>query len=516
MAKAGAGAYSQLQRVGNYVAPQINKAADRLNQQGMQQKQLNADARARKEKRDDAWALDTQVDMTNFEVEATGNADLTGMFVGAAQGGAAKAGKLYGEARALQNIDRKTAEGKKAEAQLVELSFKNLATQSKELKPILDAYAKDYADGKIKEKSYRTFLNGIARSEGKLYLDKNNLWRVRVLVRDETSGEIKYKEGGEPEYIDKSLSDITKGLDKPYYFNPVHGDDGELNKVLTAMGKNKWDEINGQFIDTKQEFGEEQQRSLNDFIKGTLGSDREMYKWYNYATGKEKLTGFNTEDKAIISSYIDNAVKGAYGAETSTRVTPQTQEQREAEQDRNFNLNKDRFEETKAQNKAQNKQNLAKIAAEKYKAENPNVKLTKTKEKEIKTDSTVLKFFDTAKKIGALGEKANDDAVQKVFDESGLGFEITTDWQIFADNEFDIGDVKDITNKNTFKIIKGMARQAGVSLEDTDIRESIKRIQNGETEVNKEGSTKEDNKELTPEELTAKAKALIAKYPIKK
>ena len=61
-----------------------------------------------------------------------------------------------------------------------------------------------------------------------------------------------------------------------------------------------------------------------------------------------------------------------------------------------------------------------------------------------------------------------------------------------------------------------MARQAGVSLEDTDIRESIKRIQNGETEVNKEGSTKEDNKELTPEELTAKAKALIAKYPIKK
>ena len=156
MAKVTAGAgYKELTKVGDYISPNINAAADRIAKQGMQQKQINADAKARQEERDHDWAKEAQVDMTNFEVEVTGNADLTGMFVGAAQGGAAKAGKLYGEARALQNIDRKTAEGKKAEAQLVELSFKNLATQSKELKPILDAYAKDYADGKIKEKSYK-------------------------------------------------------------------------------------------------------------------------------------------------------------------------------------------------------------------------------------------------------------------------------------------------------------------------------------------------------------------------
>lgn len=328
-------AYKELDKVGNYVAPQINAGADRLARQGMQQKQLNADAKAKQEKRDDEWLDNSRVDMSNFEVEATGNADIDDMYRNGANQAISVAQDFFRQSRELYATDRKQAEVLRDKGRAVENSFKNLAKETSVIKPMLDGYIEDYKAGKIKDESYRGFINGLVRNEAKLYIDDNNNWRARVLLRDETSGEIKRDDNGEPMYIDKSLADVRKGIDKPYYFNELHGKDGELNKVLTAMGDNKWDEIEGQFTVSNKEFGKEQEKSLNDFIKGTLGNDREMYKWYNYATGKEKFKDFTVKDKEVITNFITNAVKGAYGKETSMKVTPQTQAQREAENARN-------------------------------------------------------------------------------------------------------------------------------------------------------------------------------------
>ena len=183
MAKAGAGAYSQLQRVGNYVAPQINKAADRLNQQGMQQKQLNAEAGARKEARDEAWRLDTQTDFTNFELDATGNTGRDDMFKIAAEKGIERAESYFRQARELRATDPKKADIMKAKGRAIQSSFKNLAADSVIVKEMFDGYAEGYATGKIKEGAYRSFMNGLSRNEAVPYLDDNDQWRVRVMVR---------------------------------------------------------------------------------------------------------------------------------------------------------------------------------------------------------------------------------------------------------------------------------------------------------------------------------------------
>ena len=506
MANVTAGAaYKELTKVGDYITPQINAATDRRAKHNMQQKQINADAQARKEARDDAWAKDTQVDMTNFETIATGNARTDDMYRNAANLGVGKAQELFRQARQLNATDPKGAEALKAKGQAIQLSFKNLASETAVIKPMIDGYSKDYADGKIKEGAYRSFINGLSRNEAMLYLDDNNDWRARVMVRDETSGEIKRGENDEPEYIDKSLSEVRKGIDKPYYFNEVHGKDGELNKVLTAMGKNKYDEVRGDYIDTKQEFGAEQEKSLNDFIKGTLGNDREMYKWFNYATGEEKMKNFTPADKEKITSYINNAVRGAYGVESKISVAGQTQSQRVAAE-------KLKAGATLEQNKISNALNERKVVLDEYKAANPEkfTKLTEKEKTKVENKGMVIKFYDVAKKIGELGAGANDEAVQKVFDESGLGVETTTDWQwFFQDNEFDIGYTTDIKNKDTFRIVKGMAKQAGIKMEDTDIKEALKEISNNLP-------TQDTPVKKTPEEIAAEAQALIDKYKPKK
>jgi len=526
MAKAGAGAYSQLQRVGNYVAPQINKAADRLNQQGMQQKQLKAEASARKEARDETWRLDTQTDFSNFELEATGNAGRDDMFKLAAEKGIQRAESYFRQARELRATDPNKADIMKAKGRSIQTSFKNLSADSAIVKAMFDGYAEAYANGKIKEGAYRSFMNGLSRNEAVPYLDDNDQWRVRVMVRDETSGEILKDENGEVKYEDKSLSEIKKGLDKPYDFNEVHGQTGELNKVLTAMGKNKWDEINGQFIDTKQEFGAEQEKSLNDFIEGTLGSDREMYKWYYYATGEEKLKGFNTADKDKITNYINTAVKGAYGKEVTRKVTPTTQEEKEeaarklaaarvkaagvlaeAVDDRFTKTNKRLTDEAVAKN----------LAAKNKKGTKEVVRAEKSK-----------MYYDLAYK---LREVDSEEDAQKILDDSGYSINVNDDfwnwwdkWDSKAGEALNVGTT-DETSEVTInvsdthkmaaqfaKIVEGFGFNYDDKFSDNVTEEEVAADKGEKPTPDKPTPDKPTPEKLTPEEAKAKAQALIDKY----
>jgi len=473
----------------------------------MQQKQLNAEAGARKEARDEAWRLDTQTDFTNFEVDATGNAGRDDMFKIAAEKGIERAESYFRQARELRATDPKKADIMKAKGRAIQSSFKNLAADSVIVKEMFDGYAEGYATGKIKEGAYRSFMNGLSRNEAVPYLDDNDQWRVRVMVRDETSGEILKDENGEVKYEDKSLSEIKKGLDKPYDFNEVHGKDGELNKVLTAMGKNKWDEINGQFIDTKQEFGEEQQKSLNDFIEGTLGNDREMYKWYYYATGKEKLKGFNTADKEKITNYINTAVKGAYGKENIKKVTPTTQkEKEEAAALLNYNRVKaaelvaegvaDRFKQTNE--RLTNEAAARALAAEGKKG---------TKEEIVREKSKM--YYSWALKLRGV---TSEEEAQKILDDNGINIQINSgvmnwldSWDYKEGEAIDVGN-KTINVKDTHKMAKQFAKivegDSGFEYDGTYAHDV----------VNEEVTKADKAKKPTPEEAKAKAQALIDKY----
>lgn len=338
MAKVSAGAAgSQLKRVGNYIAPQINKGADRVAANARQQKQLNATRRNQEDQQLEKRLSDTKVDDDTFLVTATGVTDEDDFNRLAAINGLNKAKEVFQKARELDlSGDRLGADEQRAKANKIQSSFKNLVNNIPIVKGIMAGYEEDFSKGKIKPEAYkRMAIGGAIRGEAVPNLNDNGDWELKILVRDEETGEVELGDDGKAKYVTSTIGDIKKGLNKPYYFNELLGKDGELNKVLLSMGKSKYDEVNDQYIDTKQVWDEARQRSLDSFIEGTLNNNREMYKWYNYATGEEKFEGFTDDDKILISAKIDKSVKGAYDTTESKKVAPRTAKQLELESARN-------------------------------------------------------------------------------------------------------------------------------------------------------------------------------------
>ena len=76
MVKVSAGAAAnQFKRVGNYIAPQVNKGADRVAANARQQKQINATRENQEDQQLEKRLSDTKVEDDDFLIDATGITD---------------------------------------------------------------------------------------------------------------------------------------------------------------------------------------------------------------------------------------------------------------------------------------------------------------------------------------------------------------------------------------------------------------------------------------------------------
>jgi hypothetical protein len=327
MAEVSAGAAgSQSRRVGNYIAPQVNKGTDRLASAFAQNKSI----KATKENQEDAQ-LETRlagdkVDPDDFLITASGINDLDDVNRLAANAATDAASDLFTQASDFDAAgDRKSADFSRAKAAKLKSSLKNFTNLTANTTKTYQGYEKDFQAGKIKQGAYdRIAVGGVIRGEAVPKLDENLNWYMQVLERDAETGEPILGEDGKAKSVRLSLGDVQKGLAKPYYFNEERGTEGELNKILLSLGKSKVDEINGGYIDTNQVWDEKRQSSLNNFIEGTLENDREMYKWHEYITGEEKFEGFTDTEKSKIRQRIQTGVEGAYDTEQTTKVASRT------------------------------------------------------------------------------------------------------------------------------------------------------------------------------------------------
>lgn len=511
MTKVSAGAAgSQLKRAGNYVAPIVTAQADRLAASNRQDKQLRADKQARDEERlDKAYS---EIKVEDLVTTATGQTTRDDVARNYASVATQRSMEYAEKAReAASKGDWTTMNNYKGRINRIKGDFKNTVNDEVMLKEMMDNYKKKWRDKEIDDPEWLDFAESLEKFNYTITLDENDN-KVITAVELDDDGKPVLDENGEPKVMTKKWSDLVNQNDRPYEvvrLEDKEGKKGLIGDLLSTMGKRKYDEQTGDFITTTQEWDETAENQFKAKLNGLFSSDRMMYSLLNQATGgnNKKKKGFTEEDKKLVEDFLRFQVKGGYGEESSLKVTPQTQTQRESEAAKNRAVTMRGQDAANQRAKEANEIALKKLALEEWKAKNGD-KEPKTAEekKKVQDKALVVKFFDVAKRIGSLGAKANDDEVQEVLDESGLGFVLDTDWQLwFEDNQFDLG-VTDIKNKDAFNIVKGMAKKAGLKMEDTDIRSALVELTNNPPEKGEEKS------EVSDEEAAAKAKALLDKY----
>lgn len=473
MATTGGGAaYQQLRRLDNNIQPAMEGIANRQSRANAQAKQdLKADKSQEKKNY-------IEVDPTKFIPKATQWGDAHEIFQDAGKKAyeqSLELSKLSNEARRSGNT--KLADEYKQQYERVGASFSNFSTRRQEFENVIEKYRAEMLSGKIHQKAWGQFLDALDRNEFTLdYKDGDFI--ITTLKRDENGKIVE----GEEVYEQKFLNDLLKGLDQPYRYEEALGEGGMVDNILVNLGKKTVDQEEGDYIVTAQKWDETRQLALDAHIKSVIGGEgeegnnREMYKWYKNMTGEEKLDGFTDQDKARISDYITKWVKAGYGEEVSKEVkkrTPASIEAKEAA-DRALKRRGLEIQEAKTQDARDKAKDQLKL--DWYKALNPKSSGKDVTQKE-KDQAAVIKLYDVAKKVAQLPSGAwsggGDSEVQAVLDSEGLGFLAESDWQLWGDNEFDLGSIKDIKNQDVFKIVKGLADMAGFGLEDTDIREVL-------------------------------------------
>lgn len=495
MAKVTAGAaYKQLTKVGDYISPNINAGADRIARQGMRQKQLNADAKARADKRLDEALGGIQVDTEALQSKATGfetRDDVARDYAYTATQRSMEYAELAREA--AQNGDWVAMNNYKGKMKRIEGDFKNTVNDEKLLGEIFTGYRDKYQSGEIDDDEWLDFAESMEKFNYEIKLDENDNKVITAIELDDEGQPVMDAEGN-PKVMTKKWADVVNQRDRPFEvvrLEDKEGKKGLIGDMLSTMGKRKYDEETGQYITTTQTWDDEAERQFTAKVKGLQSNDRTMYSLLKQASGGEitKKKDFTDSDKQLVEDFLRFQVKGGYDTEESMKVRTMTVEEREAEAAKNRAVTMRGQDIGKEKADASNQIALKKLALEEWKAQNPNKTLSKGDEKKAQNEALVVKFYEVAKAIGNLGDKADDAQVQKVLDDSGLGFIADTDWQLwFQDNEFDIGTVKDIKNKDAFKIVKGMAKKAGLEMKDTDVREAINAIQAGKAEEKPAGT----------------------------
>jgi len=462
MAKAGAGAYSQLQRVGNYIAPQVNKAADRLNQQGMQQKQLRADDKKEQQRRQDTAKTESQRRQDEFNKLGAANVGdfvldegLTGFdTIDKANQHLAKTGIALVEK--WSNEQRGTVAGSSEWWALQDKKnamggdFKTIKGDQSRLTEIHKSNLADANNGDIDDPDYETFWEGFEKLNVVPYYGEDGGRYADVYERDQQGNVLKGEDGKPLPPITKKWTNIIKGIDTPY--KVVHLTDtqdpegnkrtGLVNQFLGSMGKRTKDKVTGDFTINEQTWDDTAEKQFMGLVKGLQSNDRKMYSLLRQATVNDKVqstkkTGFTPADKKRVEDFLRDAVKGGYGEVTTKKVTSQTNTQRKQAA-------------TTAHTRAK--------ALLKWKRDNPTTKDDGEIdiEEENRRGSTVA--YDIAKEIGQT--KLNDKSVRTIANKYGLNF--SEDWNVGNTtwNEFDIDGVE-VDQTNTHEVAAAIANNMG-------------------------------------------------------
>ena len=360
MAKATAGAgYRELKRVGNYIAPNVSKAADRLAANARQQKSLNAAEKARQDKRLDDALKEADVDTEALQSKVTGfqnRDDVARDYATTATERSMKYAQLAREA--ATSGDWKTHRAYIDRMNRIKGDFKNAVNDEKFLGDLFSQHQKSFLDGKIDDDDWLDFMEAIEDHNYEVGLDENDNRVVTALVK---------KEDGSRERITKNISDIVNGNERPYEVVTVNGKGGLVDEMLVGFGKRKYDSEGKNYITTEQVWDDKNEQAFSAKVKGLQSNDRTMYSLLKQASNDQirKKGGFTQADKDLVKDYLYKQVRGQYDESTSQKVRQLTPDERLQENARN------RAIQRRGQDLSQ-KRSDDRLALDWYKALNPN------------------------------------------------------------------------------------------------------------------------------------------------
>lgn len=325
MTKVSSGAaYRQLERVGNYIAPNVNKAADRL-AGDMDAAMERADRRkARAEKRFDeaskAAAVDTEALVSkttgfvnrddvarDYAMTATQRSqEYSDLAIEAAARGDYKAHQMY-----LNKMNR------------IKGDFKNAVNDEARLKELFKTYLTKYQNNEIDDDDFLDFATATEDFNYEIGLDENDNRVINAFVTDEETGETRT--------ITKKMSDLVNGNDRPWERTKVEGKGGVVDQMLVNLGKRTYDQAGENYITTSQVWDDKAEKGFEAQAAGLMSDERKMYSLLKQASNGQirKKSGFTDEDRNMVKNFLRDQVIGAYDETTSEKVRQLTPDEKE-------------------------------------------------------------------------------------------------------------------------------------------------------------------------------------------
>lgn len=477
MAKVTAGAAgSQLKRVGNYVAPQVNAAADRLASQANSNRALNDAKEERTNKRIFDAQAGVKVDVDALVAKATGfkgRDDLARDYANSAVKRSEEYANLAREAASKQ--DWNTMNMYQGKINRIKGDFKNTVNDEAILADIFKGYQEKYNSGEIDDDEWLDFARSMEEFNYEITLDENDNKVIRAIVLDD-EGKPELDDSGKPKVIEKSWSDVVSQKDNPYervQLEDKEGKKGLIGDMLATMGKRKYDDATGQFITTTQTWDDQAEKQFMAKVKGLQSDNRTMHSILKQASGGEiiKKKNFTGEDKKMVEDYLRFQVKGGYDTEEKASVRGRTVDEMDAEGAKNRAVTmrgQDIGKETSEEN---NKIALEKIALERWKAENPDKNKATTKD-ELTKESSKLAFEIATKIANVTGdtEEEKDAKINKIGSEYGLNTSANSDW--WGKNEFNL-DGEAYLQDDPHEVAKAIAKKMGYEYDATYAQEQL-------------------------------------------
>jgi len=492
----GAAAYKQLERLPNDLGQAMEGIANRQQAEAGAKRKENAAQKQAIQKRKDDYADLNKVDPAAFEYEATSHTDFDEIMGKAANQGFKTSTDIRTQAnKAFNQGDRETADALHSQADRIETTFKNFKTSRKEFATIMDKNRKDMVAGKILDKSWAMFQDSIDRNEFTMeYQDGDFL--IRALKRDK-NGDVVRDENGDAEYIEKTMGDVRKGLDQPYQWQDAEGKGGMIDNIMVNFGKKTYDEEQDQYIVTSTEWDETNEAALTNYVESIIGDGkeplnrREMYKWYENATGEEKFDKFTDKDKSTVEQFIREGVASQFPESVAIKIRGLRVDEKLADSAANRKSREGIAAAGIASRESEGDKNRKAAESEwkaqlKAKAESDaNKDKVKAMGKNPEKKMAVVKFMDIAKGLSdkynearQKGESFNEDDVAEYYSNQDVPFMIGGNFDWFGLNGVQYNlegaeSTKGVEPQDIFRNVKGMARAAGIELEDTDIKEVL-------------------------------------------
>lgn len=490
----GAAAYQQLERLPDDLGNAMEGIASRQQADKQAAAKTNEERRVKKQERADEFAKETEVNKDDFFVQATNWNDADEIFNAVSQKAMLSSTDLFAQARkAWDSGDEETARKLQADANRIHTSFKNFSSQRDEFAAIITDIRGKIESGKILSQSEGQFIDALDKHEYTAEY-KDGDFIITALARDKNGDPI-LNEDGTVKRIVKSMNDVRKGLDRPFEFEEATGKGGMIDNMMVNFGLKKYDEVEGDYIISSQTWDISNEVALKNYVDGVTGLDgdvadnREMYKWYKNATGKEKFKGWTDEDKAVVEAYIRDGVASQYPEEVALKIRGLTATEKKTEsaleRTTRVKINTDNINARAAEGEADREAAMKrlKLQLEAQAEEKAGKKPTK---EEVEEEGYTW-AYDIAKEIADLNLEglSGDERTAKVkaiAEREGISFEKDT-W-LFGDWQFDIAGESDLTQKEVFKIAQAIMEESGLKYDKTKLSRIL-----SERRLGKKGNT---------------------------